>query len=189
MKPKTKLSAERLNLRPIQPSDLGSIHALHALPETDQYNTLGIPNNIEETKMIISPWISDNEKAEPTNFTFTIETKANSIFVGLIVLKLGNRKYRTAEVWYKLHPDYWGKGYGTESLRTLIRFGFDQLHLHRIEAGCAVENIASIKVLEKAGMRREGRKRKVLPLKTGWSDNFEYAILETDEILVKSYEL
>jgi ATP-dependent protease HslVU (ClpYQ) ATPase subunit len=35
-------------------------------------------------------------------------------------------------------------------------------------------------VLEKGGLKREGRRRKILPLKTGWSDNFEYAILDTD---------
>jgi RimJ/RimL family protein N-acetyltransferase len=66
-------------------------------------------------------------------------------------------------------------------LRRLINFGFNDLKLHRIEAGCAVENIGSLKVLEKVGIQREGHKRKVLPLKNGWSDNYEYAILETDE--------
>lgn len=59
----------------------------------------------------------------------------------------------------------------------------EKLKLHRIEAGCAVGNIASIKVLEKAGMIREGRLRQVLPLKSGWSDNFQYSILETDKSL------
>lgn len=63
----------------------------------------------------------------------------------------------------------------------MIRFGFDNLNLHRIEAGCAVNNIGSIKVLEKAGMVREGKVRQVLPLKTSWSDNFLYSILETDK--------
>jgi ribosomal-protein-alanine N-acetyltransferase len=63
----------------------------------------------------------------------------------------------------------------------VIRFGFDNLNLHRIEAGCAVNNIGSIKVLEKAGMVREGKGRQVLPLKTSWSDNFLYSILETDK--------
>jgi len=65
-------------------------------------------------------------------------------------------------------------------LGMVIKYGFDILQLHRIEAGCAVENIGSIKVLEKVGMTREGRGRKVLPLKSVWSDNFEYSILETD---------
>ena len=63
----------------------------------------------------------------------------------------------------------------------MLNFGFNTLKLHRIEAGCAAENISSIKVLEKSGMLREGRLRQILPLKTGWSDNFQYSILETDE--------
>jgi [ribosomal protein S5]-alanine N-acetyltransferase len=54
------------------------------------------------------------------------------------------------------------------------------LRLHRIEAGCAVENIPSIKVLEKAGMTREGLKRKKLPIRGEWKDNYFYAILEED---------
>lgn len=77
--------------------------------------------------------------------------------------------------------DYWGKGYGTEALNRILDFGFSGLKLHRIEAGCAVNNSASIKVLEKTGMIQEGRGRQSLPLKSGWSDNFKYAILESDQ--------
>jgi len=73
------------------------------------------------------------------------------------------------------------KGYGTECLKVIINYGFNKLKLHRIEAGCAVRNVSSIKVLENTGMNREGRARHVLPLKSGWSDNFEYSILETDK--------
>ncbi len=84
-------------------------------------------------------------------------------------------------MWYKIHPVYWNKGYATETLIAVINFGFDHLKLHRIQAGCAVDNTGSIKVLEKAGMTREGRGRKILPLVTGWSDNYEYSILESDK--------
>jgi RimJ/RimL family protein N-acetyltransferase len=56
----------------------------------------------------------------------------------------------------KLHFDHWGKGHGTEAVNRVLDFGFNDLNLHRIKAGCAVENIASIKVLEKVGMIREG---------------------------------
>ena len=100
--------------------------------------------------------------------------------MGLFGLKLGNKKYKRAEVWYKIHPDYWKKGFATETLRKVVVFGFESLKLHRIQAGSAVNNIGSIKVLEKAGFSREGRGRQVLPLKSGWSDNFEYSILESD---------
>ena len=96
---------------------------------------------------------------------------------------MGNVKFQNGEVWFKLHPDFWGKGYGTEALKLILDFAFGDLNLHRVEAGCAVDNVGSARVLEKAGMIKEGRKRKVLPLKTGWSDNFEYAILDTDSRL------
>jgi len=172
---------ERLKLRLIELSDLSSIHSLHSLPETDEFNTLGIPENIDETRKIIEPWILDNQQREITNHTFAIVQIKTNQFMGLIALKLGFKKYRRGEVWYKLHSDYWGKGFGTESLNGILDFGFGKLCLHRIEAGCAVNNIASIRILEKVGMTKEGRRRKILPLKSGWSDNFEYAILETDK--------
>ncbi len=173
--------ADRIKLRFIEISDLNSIHQLHALPETDEFNALGIPRNMEETKAIIQPWIAENKMRKVKNYTFAIETRVNKEFIGLFGLKLGNEKYKRGEVWYKIHSDYWKNGYATESLKAVINFGFENLKLHRIEAGCAVGNIGSLKVLEKAGMVREGRLRQVLPLKSGWSDNFQYAILETDE--------
>lgn len=178
---KIQMITERVKLRLIDLSDLDSIHKLHSLPETDEFNALGIPENIMETKCIIEPWIAENKLSKIKNYTFAIENKLNNEFIGLFGLKLGNEKYKRGEVWFKIHSDYWKRGYATESLKALINFGFETLKLHRIEAGCAVDNIGSIKVLKKAGMIREGRGRQVLPLKSGWSDNFEYSILETDE--------
>lgn len=175
-----QLYSPRLQLRLIEYSDLNVIHELHSLAETDEFNALGIPENIEQTKDIITPWILDHAQPIKKNYTFAIEQTMNKQFVGLIALKIGNPKYKRAEVWYKLHLNYWGQGFATEALSTLLDFSFNQLQLHRIEAGCAVNNIGSIKVLEKVGMIREGRKRQVLPLKSGWSDNYEYSLLNTD---------
>ena len=100
--------------------------------------------------------------------------------MGLFGLKLSHPKFKSAEIWYKIHSSYWGKGYATEAVKAVLRFGFETLKLHRIEAGCAIANVGSIKVLEKSGMALEGRRREILPLKSGWSDNFSYAILESD---------
>jgi ribosomal-protein-alanine N-acetyltransferase len=63
----------------------------------------------------------------------------------------------------------------------VIRFGFEELELHRIEAGVATENKASIRVLEKLGMTQEGKRRKILPIRGQWKDNYHYALLEDDE--------
>jgi len=177
---KVEILTERTRLRLIEWTDLASIHALHSLPETDEFNTLGIPANIEETKAVIAPWIAEHELDKIKNYTFIIEKANNEEFIGLFGFKIGSEKFRRGEVWYKIHTDSWRKGYATEALRGVIDFGFDALKLHRIEAGCAVENTGSIKVLEKVGMIRDGRGRKILPLKSGWSDNYVYSILETD---------
>ena len=172
------LKSERLIIRPINFSDLKTIHQLHSLPETDEFNVLGIPENIEQTQAIVEQWVSENQKDDNQIFTFTIILKNQ--FIVLIALNLGKKKYQNAEIWYKLHPDFWNNGYATEALKIIINFGFKELKLHRIGAGCAIENIGSIRVLEKVGMTLEGRKRQNLPLKTGWSDNFEFAILSSD---------
>lgn len=178
---KEKLVTYRLALESVKNSDLQKIHELHSLPETDKFNTLGIPDSINDTNKILQDWIRKNENGKQTNFTFKVSLKKDTFFIGLIALDLGNPKFKTAEVWYKFHSHYWNNGYATESLNRILAFAFNKLKLHRVEAGCAVNNIGSIRTLEKVGMTREGRKRKVLPLKDGWSDNFEYAILASDK--------
>lgn len=177
---KLEIKTDQLILRLIDWKDVAVIHRLHSIPETDEFNTLGIPENIQQTHEVITPWIEANNEAEIRNYTFAIQHMQRQEFIGLFGLRLGPKKYNRAEVWYKLHIDYWNKGYATESLKAVLNYGFDVLKLHRIEAGCAVDNIGSAKVMEKVGMTKEGRKRKTLPLQSGWSDSFEYAILETD---------
>ena len=114
------------------------------------------------------------------SYIFCLNLADTNEFIGLIALNIGKRNYKTAEVWYKIHLDHWRQGYATEALTKLIDFGFNELKLHRIEAGCAVENIASSKVLEKVGMTKEGIKRKKLPIRGEWKDNYFYAILDED---------
>jgi ribosomal-protein-alanine N-acetyltransferase len=170
----------RLTLREIVPSDLEAIHTMNSIPAVDQYNTLGLPENIGVTENLMQAWLTEQEAEPRINYVFCIIHNETGKFAGMMALRLGKLNYRIAEVWYKLMPEAWGNGYATECLKRLIRFGFEDINLHRIEAGCAVENIGSIKVLEKAGMLREGRKRKILPIRGEWVDNFGYAILEED---------
>lgn len=95
-------------------------------------------------------------------------------------MKIGKLNYRTAETWFKLHPDFWNKRYTSEALFEILKLAFHKLKLHRVEGGCAVGNIASIRVLEKAGMTREGMKRAILPIRGEWVDNYFYSILEKE---------
>jgi [ribosomal protein S5]-alanine N-acetyltransferase len=169
----------RLNLRELTLADLAAIHELHSLPETDEFNTLGIPADIQVTEKLLHEWLAE-QKERRTKYVLAVEKSGTHEFIGLMGMNLGEAKYRVAEVWYKTHVKHWGQGYTSEALGALLGFAFNTLKLHRVEAGCAVENHASIRVLEKAGLIREGRKRKKLPIRGQWVDNYFYAILEED---------
>lgn len=174
------LKTDRLLLRDITLNDLESIHTLHSLPETDEYNTLGIPATINETKNNVEEWVSKNNELPRVKYVLAMELLKSNQFIGLFGVNIGKEKYRNAEIWYKIHRDYWNNGYTTEAVHHMLNYGFNVLNLHRIEAGCATENIASIRVLEKVGMSREGMKRKNLPIRGIWKDNYFYGILKED---------
>ena len=177
----TILKTERLSLEPISENDIENIFELQSLKQTTEFNTSKPPSNINETKINVEKWIEENNKENIRHFTFAIKLIDGDKFIGLIGLHLGKEHYRNAEVWFQFDYRFWNKGYATESLRKIIDFGFEDLNLHRIEAGCAVDNIGSFSVLEKVGMLREAHTRQLLPLKSGWSDNYGYAILSSDE--------
>lgn len=173
------LTTERLNLRPLQRTDLDNIHALHSTPAVDKYNTMGIPQSVRETEQIMLGWMM-GEQADPIQrYTFVIENKAGD-FIGLAGIIMGKPNYRSAEIWYKLNLNQWSKGYATEAVKGMLQFCFATLQLHRVEAGCAAANVASARVLEKAGMTLEGVKRKVLPIRGEWLDGNNYGVLDED---------
>ena len=176
-----EILTERLLLREITWNDLESIHRLHSVPEVDEYNTLGIPKDIDETRELMRPDIEAKGKDPQSRYTWRIILKNSGEFIGITGMTLSNNKFRLGEIYYKLLPEYWGKGYATEVARQLIITGFNTFHLHKVEAGVATENERSIRVLEKAGMTREGLRRKVLPIRGVWKDNFHYAIVEDDD--------
>ncbi len=174
------LQTLRLHLTVLSPDYLQAIHQLHSLPAVDEFNTLGIPESIETTEQLLLEW-TGRQKANSL-YVYCMELKSTQAFIGLIGLNMGKPNYRSAEIWYKTHPTYWGKGYTIEALQEVLKLGFGTLQLHRIEAGCAVGNMASIRVLEKAGFTREGRKREILPIRGQWVDNYFYSILEKEFI-------
>lgn len=174
------LESERLLLEEITRDDLDQIHELHSIPEVDEFNTLGLPDSLEDTRKIMEAAIRARTQYPRASYTWKIIRKENASFIGLAGFTLSNDKYRLGEVYYKLHPGFWGLGYATEVAKRLISAGFDNFGLHKVEAGVAVGNKRSIRVLEKAGMHREGLRRKILPIRGEWIDNYHYAIVEDD---------
>lgn len=86
----------------------------------------------------------------------------------------------SASFGYWLGEPYTGNGYMTEALRRLIDLCFDELYLHRIEAACIPENIASRKVVTSLGFHEEGLARQYLKINGEWRDHVLYGLLRED---------
>ena len=175
-----KLETNRMNLIEIEMKDMEDIHRLHSIPEVDEFNTLGIPEDLLSTKRLVEEMVKETKKSPQKSYSWKIMLKEKDIFIGMAGMNLSGDRFRIGEIYYKLVPKYWGKGYATEISKKLINIGFDHFNLHRIEAGVATENKNSIKVLKKSGMIFEGIRRKILPIRGAWKDNYEYAIIEDD---------
>ena len=178
---KFDLETQRLLLSEVDINDLENIHRLHSIPEVDEFNTLGIPKTRHDTEKIILPLIQARLKRPRDSYMWKIILKETKQFIGVAGLTLSNDKFKLGEIYYKLHPDYWRNGYATETAKRLIKTGFEDFKLHKVEAGVATENTRSVRVLEKAGMVREGLRRKILPVRGEWKDNYHYAIVESDK--------
>ncbi len=175
-----KLNAARLRLQLVTLNDLDAIYKMQCNEQVAKYNTIGIPDDIEFTKTLIVNAISDVATYGKTNFWWAIFLKENNQFIGEAGLNLSITKYKSGEIFYSLIPQYWENGYATEAVEAILAYAFVDLSLHRISAGVATENVRSIKLLEKVGMRREGKLRKILPIRGEWWDNYQYAMLEED---------
>ncbi len=172
--------SNRLLFNEITWKDLHDIHMLHSYPEVDEFNTLGLPKNLNETKDLVSPMIEVQNSSQRKLYTWKICLKDKDTFIGLCGYTLSLDKFKLGEIYYKFLPSYWGNGYATETAKRLIILGFEEFKLHKVEAGVAIGNRASIHVLEKAGMTREVLRRKILPIRGEWIDNYHYAIVEDD---------
>ncbi|WP_286924811.1 MULTISPECIES: GNAT family N-acetyltransferase [Lysinibacillus] len=114
-------------------------------------------------------------------FTFGIYELGTNNLIGHIALYAVKRlPYSSAFVGYAMDEIYIGKGIVTEAVKMVVRFAFDQIGLHRVEAYVSTQNNASIRVLEKSGFQREGLLRKLLYINGQWVDHYMYACLEDE---------
>jgi RimJ/RimL family protein N-acetyltransferase len=152
------LVTERLRLRPFRPSDGPAMQPL--LNDREVVRNLGyIPYPYEPG--MAEQWIATHEAeyAGGHQVIFAITRNETGTLMGSIGLTL-NFDHRQAEMGYWIGRPYWGKGYGTEAARAVIAYGINTLGLVKVYARPFAYNTASQRLLEKAGMAREGILRK-----------------------------
>ena len=172
------IETSRLVLRPFLPDDAPVVQRLageRAIADT----TLNIPHPYEDG--MAEEWIAGHASgyADGTMATFAIELKDNSRLVGAIGLRI-ERRLNKAELGYWVGKPYWNRGYATEATMAILKFGFEDLRLHRIQAKHLGRNPASGRVMAKAGMRIEGTARQDTIKWGRYEDLVSYGLLRED---------
>ena len=171
------IETERLILREFKDGDWASVHEYASDPEVVRFMDWG-PNTEEETRNFIKRAISHQNEKPRRNFTLAIILKSENKLIGSCGIVVSDPDNRQGYIGYCLNRNFWGQGYATETARALLKFGFEKLNLHRIFATCDPKNVASARVLEKIGMKLEGRLREHKLAKGKWRDSLVYSILD-----------
>jgi ribosomal-protein-alanine N-acetyltransferase len=169
----------RLLIRDCLIGDFPGVHKYSRDPETVKYMTWG-PNSPEDTQKFINLAISQQTIHPRVNYHLVILCRETMNVLGGCGIHIQQPDFNNATIGYGFNKSFWGKGYATETVGVLLKFGFETLGLHRIIATCDVHNIASARVMEKNNMRREAHFVKHIWQRSEWRDSYLYAILEEE---------
>jgi [ribosomal protein S5]-alanine N-acetyltransferase len=175
--PPTTLKTERLRLRKVKLADAEAIFRRYAQdPEVTKYVSWRAHKDIEETRDFLRScllaWDAGNA------FHWVIERLEDKQVIGMISVRAGGEKW---ELGYVLARVHWKRGYMTEAVKGIIAWAMRQNEIYRVWAVCDVDNLASARVMEKAGMQREGvlRRWSVHPnISTEPRNSYCYAIVK-----------
>jgi RimJ/RimL family protein N-acetyltransferase len=178
LRPTYPVQTRRLLLRPLRADDATAMHAYRGREDVCRF--LLHPAQTYEQVAVRA----GNSRSELTDegqvLSLAAVERGTGAFVGDVVLMYHSREHRAGEIGYVFHPEHAGNGYATEASAALLRFGFDQLGLHRVAGRLDARNTASARVLEKLGMRREAHFVENEFIKGEWTDEIVYAVLAAE---------
>ena len=170
------LETDRLLLRRLEADDLEDVFEYASDPEVAKYTTWPAHATIEDSRGFLDYVLGLYNRSEVAPWGMVCEGKV----IGTCGFLDWYPHFSRAEIGYALSSKYWGRGLMTEAVGAVISFGFRKMKLNRIQGRCEVENIASIRVMEKAGMKLEGVLREHEYSEGRYLDIVMYSILRKE---------
>lgn len=172
------LETHRLLLRKLTMRDANDVFEYASMPEVSKHVTWDYHRTLADSMGFLKSVIMQYENGVPSSWG--IVHKENNKLIGTGGYHNWNTEDRRAEVGYAISSHYWNKGLMTESLKVMLKFGFEVMALNRIEARCKIENSASERVMQKCGMKYEGTLRQQMFVKGVYHDLKLYSILKQE---------
>jgi RimJ/RimL family protein N-acetyltransferase len=170
------VATERLTLRPVAPDDADAFFAWRSRPDVVRY-MYQPPWDMATADLKLRTWSSAPFEEPGDVLVLAIESDGDVVGETLLKWAAGPRQ---AELGYALHPDVAGRGLATEAAGATLRLAFAAYGFHRVFARIDEENLASIRVAERLGMRQEARLLEN-DLRDGvWANEVVYALLDRE---------
>jgi ribosomal-protein-alanine N-acetyltransferase len=175
-----KIETDRLILRKFKILDAKKMFENWASdPENIKYLSWQAHKNVFETQKIIAEWILNYDKKDYYRWAITLKNSGELIGGIDVILLLPH--IDCAEFGYVLSKKFWNQGIMTESLKAVLKFMFEKVNCHRIQARHDIKNPASGRVMAKTGMKFEGVLREADKSNVGeWVDCAMHSILRSE---------
>jgi RimJ/RimL family protein N-acetyltransferase len=174
------LETDRTQLRPFTQDDFEALLSYQSRPDVTRFLYWEARSSQEVQAALEKKIACRAIRSEGDVLALAVERSDTARVIGDVILQLTSEEHRTAELGYVIHPAHHGNGYATEACRPLLGLAFEDLGLHRVVAGLDARNVASARVLEKLGMRREAHFVENESVKGEWQSAIEYAILDRE---------
>ncbi len=175
-----ELETDRLILRKFKITDADDMYYNWASdPECNKFLSWNLHENVDITKSVIQKWIDEYENG---SYNWVVELKDTHEIIGSIAAHNFSEKHSNCEIGYCYGSKYWGNGYATEALSSVIDFFLNDCNLHLVEARHISGNPASGRVMEKAGMHKDAvlRERRINKYTNELNDLVVYSITKSD---------
>ena len=170
---------ERLVIREVIRSDKEALMHYERNPEQLELMLFSLKDE-GEVDGFLDRAIADSTADKRASYNLAVSLRGDPLdsCVGCVSLMDIGENLSQAEIGYFFRSDVRGRGYGTESARALVNFGFGKLGLHRIWGMCHVRNSGSARVMEKIGMKHEGTLREHARLRDHYRSSHVFGILQ-----------
>jgi RimJ/RimL family protein N-acetyltransferase len=154
-------TGEKVRLREYRQEDIPQALAYVNDPEVKRLLNPSIPYPL--TLSDEEKWVAEQSANSQTTYSFAIETLADGKYIGGCGINSINWKNSTAEVGIFIGDKaFWNQGYGTDAMRVLLRFIFDQMNINKVKLNVFSFNLRALRMYQKCGFKEEGRLRQEL---------------------------
>jgi ribosomal-protein-alanine N-acetyltransferase len=171
------LTGDGVRLREFQAADLDDYQAIVGDDRVTNWLSFDSRDRAAAAKGLTAT-IARSQLPERPDYLLAVTRLDDDRMIGFV--RLGPTGVQAAHLGYAIAADHWGHGYATEAARTMLKFAFGPLELHRVSAAIGPENLASVAVVKRLGFSYEGRIRHHVFTNDAWRDSLLYSLLASE---------